>query len=168
MEAAMTNSQTATRAAEMSSDHDGRKREARAQAENISGQRGFTLIETVISLVIMMTVSLAVMSLFFYATNYNTGSNDRAIATAIAQEQLEKLRAVSYSDSSLNVGTTGPTTVTRGGRSYSVGKTITVSNGLKTITISVTPTGAGPTWAGTAVTVITQRAILTSGAYMLP
>jgi hypothetical protein len=32
----------------------------------------------------------------------------------------------------------------------------------------VTPTGAGPTWAGTAVTVITQRAILTSGAYMLP
>ena len=143
--------------------------EARAQAENISGQRGFTLIETVISLVVMMTVSLAVMSLFFYATNYNSGTNDRAIATAIAQEQLEKLRAVSYSDSSLNTGTTGPTTVTRGGRGYSVVKTVaTATNGLKTITINVTPQGAGPGWAGTAVTVMTQRALLTSGSYMLP
>jgi hypothetical protein len=108
------------------------------------------------------------MSLFVYATNYNSGTNDRAIATAIAQEQLEKLRAVSYSDSSLTTGTTGPTTVTRGGRGYSVVKTVTASNGLKTITIDVTPQGAGPEWASTAVTVMTQRAQLTSGAYMLP
>ena len=40
--------------------------------------RGFSLLETSIALIIMMVVTLGTASLYVYATNYNTGSADRA------------------------------------------------------------------------------------------
>ena len=62
------------------------------------GERGFTLIETSISMVVMMIAGLAVSSLFVFSLQNNVGGGDRALAMAVGQQQLEQLRSVAYED----------------------------------------------------------------------
>lgn len=135
------------------------------------GQRGFTLIETCISMVVMMIAGLAVSSLFVFSLQNNVGGGDRALALAVAQQQLEQLRSVAYEDTTLAVGST-TSTVTNGERTYSVVKTISEelnddnsSRLLKKITIVVTPTEGAPTWTRTPVTLVSFRSTLASGTY---
>src|SRR5689334_25267591 len=87
-------------------------------------QRGFTLVETCISMVVMMVAGLAVSSLFVFSLQNNVGGSERALAMAVAQEQLERLRSVNFEDTTLNVGTTN-TTINSGGHAYTVVNTIT-------------------------------------------
>jgi type II secretory pathway pseudopilin PulG len=145
-----------------------------------SRERGFTIIEITIAMVIMMIVCLGVASLFSYAAYYVSGGNDRAQALAVAQQALESLRHCTYSttftDPSL-AATATPTvsTVYRGadpsdpasiGRAYRLQVMITDvasplgASTLKNITVSVTPLGAGMNWAtnGGTVTIQTLRA----------
>lgn len=151
-------------------------------------ERGFTLMETAVSLVVLMVVSLGVASLFAYATNANSGANDRELASAIAQKRLEWLRNMPYSASNRNLAYGYPNgglaataaggvveTETRAGRTYQVTTTIqntaVVPAGLpdagapilKTITVTVTPRGAGTFLGG--VTLTTQRSSLVTGTY---
>jgi Tfp pilus assembly protein PilV len=135
------------------------------------GQRGFTLIETSISMVVMMIAGLAVSSLFAYSLQNNVGGADRALAMAVAQQQLEQLRSVAFEDATLNVGTT-TATVTSGQRGYSVVKTIAdelnddnSAKQLKKITITVTPTNGTPAWTRSAVVLVSLRSSLASGSY---
>jgi Tfp pilus assembly protein PilV len=135
------------------------------------GERGFTLIETSISMVVMMIAGLAVSSLFVFSLQNNVGGGDRALAMAVAQQQLEQLRSVAYDDTTLSVGTT-TSTVTSGGRDYSVAKTIALetnddnsSKALKKITLVVTPTDGAQAWTRTSVTLATFRSTLASGNY---
>lgn len=141
-----------------------------SQRPGNSSERGFTLIETTIALVVMMIVGLGAASLFFFAASNSIGANDRDLAMAVAQKRMEWLRsmplnettrttAYSYPDGGLKA-TTQPVveTTTSGGRPYQVTTTITdldtdtedttTSNALpptiKVITIRVTPLGAGP------------------------
>lgn len=133
--------------------------------------RGFTLIETALALLIMMIVMLGVASVFAFAISNNSNGADRAQTLAVAQQTLETLRNAQYSatttDSVLNAGTITQT-VYRGqtsttGRQYRIVSNITdnASQTLKTITVSVTPITAGPSWAGIAswstVSITTQR-----------
>jgi len=136
-------------------------------------QRGFTLVETCISMVVMMVAGLAVSSLFVFSLQNNVGGGDRALALGVAQQQLERLRSVAYEDTTLDVGTT-TSTVTTGERSYSVAKTIALetnddnsSKQLKRITIVVTPTEGAPAWTRSAVTLVSLRSSLASGSYAL-
>lgn len=134
--------------------------------ETKTGERGFTLLETTIAVVVMMVAALAAASLFLYSINYNSGSNDRALAIAVAQQRLEQYRSVNFFDASLNATAGTTTTVTSGGRSYSVLTTIVnTSTTLKTITIRVTPQGASDAWARTPVILATQRASPITGTY---
>jgi Tfp pilus assembly protein PilV len=135
------------------------------------GQRGFTLIETSISMVVMMVAGLAVSSLFAFSLQNNVGGGDRALAMGVAQQQLEQLRSVTFEDASLNVGTT-TSTVTSGERGYSVVKTITQETNddnslkqLKKITITVTPTNGTQTWTRSSVVLVSFRSTLASGSY---
>lgn len=135
------------------------------------GERGFTLVETCISMVVMMIAGLAISSLFVFSLQNNVGGGDRALAMAVAQQQLEQLRSVAYDDTTLTVGTT-TSTVTSGGRDYSVVKTIaletnddTSSKQLKKITLVVTPTDGAPAWTRSSVTLATLRSSLASGIY---
>ena len=135
-------------------------------------EQGFTLIETSIALVVMMVVALSMSSLFMYSFQNNVGGNDRALAMAVAQRQLEQLRSVSFNDATLASGTTTLPTITSGGRNYSVVRTITDetnSNGslklLKKISISVTPMTAAKSWQRTPVVLVSHRSSLAIGAY---
>ena len=135
-------------------------------------ERGFTLVETSIAMVIMMVAGLGVVSLFVYSISNNSGGNDRAVAISIAQQQVEQLRSVPFTDSILNVSAATvltPDTVSNG-RTYRVTRTVTGSNNddsgnptLKTITIRVDPTSPG--WAGFPVILRTARSSTTKGSH---
>ena len=135
-------------------------------------ERGFTLIETSIAMVIMMVAGLGVVSLFVYSISNNSGSNDRAVAISVAQQQIEQLRSAKFTDAILNVsGQTVPTDYTvSNGRTYRVTRTVTGSNNddsgnptLKTITIRVDPTSPG--WAGLPAILRTSRSATTKGTH---
>src|SRR5262245_64945501 len=106
-----------------------------------NGEGGFTLLETSIAMVVMMVAALACSSLFVFSIQNNVGGGERALAMAVAQQQLEQIRSVKYEDSTLNTGTT-TTTVRNGERPYTVQRTVvseTNSDGsaknLKRITV---------------------------------
>ena len=151
------------------------------------GQRGFTLVETAIALLIMMIASVGIVSLFTYAIQYNAGAKDREMSMAVAQKRMEWLRGIPYTTTTRGLAYRYPTTAnptsgglaatvaagvtetaTLAGRSYTVVTKITNSGGatdanskVKTISIQVTPVGA--TTALGRVTLITQRSILLLG-----
>ncbi len=136
-------------------------------------EQGFTLVETTIAMLIMMIAGLGMVSLLVYSIGYNSGGNDRAVAISIAQQQLEQVRSVPFSDSTLNVTNSvttnyGAVATVRDGRTYRVTKTVTGSNNdtsgnptFKTVTIRVDPTGPG--WAGFPVILRTVRSTTTQG-----
>jgi Tfp pilus assembly protein PilE len=132
-------------------------------------EQGFTLLETSIALIVMMVVTLATASLFVYAVKYNSGSGDRSAALAIAQQRLERLRRVSYTDTLMTTDSTTETVV-NAGRSYTVVTTICSTSAcggsatLKIITIAVTPISANQ-WANTPATVVSERASPAIGEY---
>ena len=133
-------------------------------------ERGFTLLETTIALFIMTIVGLGSASLFAFSITNNSGAADRTQALALAQQQLERIRNARFSavdtesDSTwiLRAGARTQTGVIAGSRSYNITTTITnTTTTLKTITIGVTPQGAGPKWAtgaGSTIAIATQRA----------
>ncbi|HKS30307.1 MAG TPA: type II secretion system protein [Pyrinomonadaceae bacterium] len=159
------------------------RREPNAVSKRVAAtdERGFTLLETVIAFMILMIASLGVVSVFMYSVNYNAGGSNRLQAVAIAQQQLEILRAakfnapvsgVSKTDAVLAAGTTTTTVTGTDNRPYTVTTVIdddpststvdtNTTSTIKGITITVTPTRGGPTWAAnstlSAVTIITQR-----------
>jgi len=118
---------------------------------HLTDEKGFTVFETAIALVVMAVVGLAAAGGFVYAIRYNAGATDRAGAVAIAQTVLEKFRAVSFTDSSFTAGTTTATVTDSVGRTYTVTTTVadkTIVSGkttLKSITILVAPVSSNGT-----------------------
>jgi type II secretory pathway pseudopilin PulG len=141
-------------------------------------ERGFTLIETSIALVIMMIVGLGAASLFFFASNYNSSASDRQLATGVAQKRMEWLRNIPFDPTTRSLayaqgglaatGANGVTeTIENGGRRYGVVTTITDlasdPNGrptLKRITLQVTPLGAGNALGSITITSIRATTVL--------
>lgn len=109
------------------------------------GQQGFTLMETAVSMVVMMIVGLGAASLFVFALGTNNSARDRELSMAVAQQQMERLRNTKFADLHTKVTATGGAdkAVTSGDRSYSVVTTVanTVAGNTtqKTITVQVTP-----------------------------
>jgi Tfp pilus assembly protein PilV len=166
-----------------------------ASVKNVRlSERGFTLIETVIALVIMMIVGLGAASLFFYAAQNNIGANDRELSMAVAQKRMEWLRSIPLNDTTRSITyaypggglaqttTTGVTeTAVSGGRSYQVTTIIrdldtdadtTNANPptVKTITVQVKPIGSGPGWSRASsvfgsVSLTTQRSLNFTGPH---
>ena len=136
------------------------------------GQRGFTIVETTIASLVMLVGALGVSSLFLFSTQNNIGGSERALAMAVAQQQLEQMRSVNFDDTTLDVGTT-TATVTNAGRPYIVQRVVadeTHADGsakqLRKITIRVTPQSA-PNWISTPVELVTMRSTLASGSYLV-
>ena len=138
---------------------------------------GFTLLETMIALVVMMIAALGAASVFSYSINYNSGGSDRLVALALAQEQLERIRSGQFNstttDTILNGGTLVQGGLVRNGKRYVLTTTIDddpttpntpdiiATTSLKHITVTVAPENVSQGWslnAGARITLITQRA----------
>jgi Tfp pilus assembly protein PilV len=125
-------------------------------------------------LLVMMVGALACSSLFVFSLQNNVGGGERALAMAVAQQQLEQIRSVTYEDSTLNVGTT-TSTVTSGERNYTVQRVVAsetnsdaTAKQLKRITITVTPqAGAGPNWTRTASCSSHSVRLSANGSYLV-
>jgi len=147
------------------------------QSKPVTNESGFTLLETVISMVLLAIIGLGIASLFAYAASTTSNAGDREMATAVAQQRMEQLRSVPFTDSSLAATQTSGTTtsVTRLGRQYDVVTTISDTSvvdsnvTLKTITVKVVPTAASASWSTNvssifgSVTLISERSGLTMG-----
>ena len=154
----------------------------------VASQRGFTLLEAAIALVILMVIGLGIASLFTYSIQANSRADDRELAMAIAQKRMEWLRTIpfttqtrgvaySYPNGGLAATATAGVTenVTNAGRGYTVTTTIQDLNfvpagnpdagavTLKRIQISVTPAVA--TTGFDTVTIYTQRSTQVTGNY---
>lgn len=144
------------------------------QDKKHSSEAGFTLLETTISMVLMAIIGLGVAGLFAYAASNTTNASDREMATAVAQQRMEQLKSVEFSDASLAATPTAgtSTTITRLGRQYTVVTTIANSaNGTsKTITVKVTPQAPTSRWASNvntifgSITLVTKRSALQLGS----
>ena len=147
---------------------DRRQNRELTRGDNTS-DRGFTLLETSIALVVMMVVTLGTASLFVYAIKNNDGSNDQALALAVAQQRMERLRRTPFNDTSLNT-LLSTETVTSAGRLYTVATTVCSTSDcggsatLKIITVQVTPQN-GSAWANTPAILVSQRAGPSLGPY---
>jgi prepilin-type N-terminal cleavage/methylation domain-containing protein len=145
-----------------------RKNLERNMRQKHSEQSGFTLIEAAIALAILVIALLGVASVFIYVNRYNSGASDRAMALVIAQQQMEKLRNVSFTSPDLSA--TSPsvvTTETNAGIPYTV--TLTVIDDTptrKTIMIEVAPQRSSSIWSKSSVVLVTQRSALTNGPYI--
>jgi Tfp pilus assembly protein PilV len=131
-------------------------------------ERGFTLIETACALLVMMIGGLGICAVFAYAIKNNTGSRDRAAALAVAQQQMEHYRTLTFNDPGLTATATNPApvTVTSADRTYSVVTTITdTTTSMKTIKIQVTPLLTSDPWALGNVEIMVQRSTFQLGAY---
>jgi prepilin-type N-terminal cleavage/methylation domain-containing protein len=109
---------------------------------------GFTLIEVMIALVILAVGLLALMTMQIVSIRANAFSSEMTYSTMLAQQQLETLRNLPFTDANL-FGTTPPTPPTlhtlplpiidaKGG-SYSVSWQVEDTTAdMKTITLDVT------------------------------
>src|SRR5687768_18557741 len=85
-------------------------------------QSGFTLVEAVMALLVMLVVALGSASLFSFSIYNNSGGTDRATSLSIAQQTLERLRSAQFNSTvthaSFNAGTRAPQVVVRDGRRF--------------------------------------------------
>jgi Tfp pilus assembly protein PilV len=129
-------------------------------------EKGFTLMETATALLVMMIGGLGICAVFAYAIKNNTGSRDRATAIAVAQQQMERFRTLTFLDPALTAGPATTATVDSAGRRFSVRTSITdTTTSLKTIQIDVTPILDSDPWALGSVRVICQRSSFALGPY---
>ncbi len=131
-------------------------------------ERGFTLLETCSALLVMMIGGLGICAVFVYAIKNNTGSRDRAAALAVAQQQMEAYRNLTFLDPGLAATDPDPdpVTVESAGRTYSVKTTITdTTTSLKTVRIQVTPLLSDDLWALGSVEISVQRSAFALGPY---
>jgi len=158
-----------------------------AHPKTDSTQRGFTLLEAAIALVVLMVIGLGIASLFTYAIQANGRADDRELAMAIAQKRMEWLRTIPFNTQTRTLNYAYPNgglaetsvpvneTITNAGRPYVVTTSITdlsvVPAGnpdegaptLKRIQVNVTPLGAATAFE--TVTITTQRSTQVTGIY---
>jgi prepilin-type N-terminal cleavage/methylation domain-containing protein len=63
---------------------------------SFSNQCGFSLVEVVVSMAILTTVSLGVAQLFAASTNANRVAHDRTSTTAMAEQKMEQIRSLDW------------------------------------------------------------------------
>ena len=148
---------------------------ARVDCAGRVGESGFTLLEAIIALLLMLIVALGSASLFSFSIYNNSGGSDRATSLAIAQQELESLRSAQFNATTTDASLAGATTVqtvvverrtfrlttTIDDVPATTGPDVDPTTNLKGITVTVVPLSIARGWAfgaGGTVTLFTQRA----------
>jgi type II secretory pathway pseudopilin PulG len=140
-------------------------------------ERGFTLLEAVIALLVLMIAIMGVFAAFTYSIRYNTGNSKRSQALAVLQREVESLRSAKFTPSitdstPANMDLTGGTKAVRtvvspGDNSsylvstvvdddpFTAGVQVDATKTLKEITVEVRPLSADGGW----VTAYRTRAV---------
>ena len=139
-------------------------------------ESGFSLIEVVIALLVLMVTVMGVFAAFTYSTVYNSGNNKRSQALSVMQREVELLRSYKFNPApsvvhpDLAGGVKATKTVTAADNaSYSVDVRVDddpftpdvqtdATRHLKEITVTVTPMRGTDTWVtASPVTVVFRR-----------
>lgn len=62
-------------------------------SKKTNGEAGFSLVEVIFALVILLVALLGVFVTFTYSINYNAGNSSRSQALAILQQEIELMRS---------------------------------------------------------------------------
>ena len=138
-----------------------------------SGEKGFSLIETTIAMVVILVGLLAVAEAFTFAILYNAGNASRTQALAILQQETEHLRSKKFSASKTDTELTGGVkplknvTAPNGGLfgvsctvdddPFTDGVQIDTTSTLKEITVTVGLQRPSPGWQTAVPAVIVMR-----------
>lgn len=135
-----------------------------APAGILKDERGLSLFEVVIALVILMVAVMGVFAAFTWSTIYNTGNSKRSQALSVLQSEVEVLRSVKFNpppaviDATLAGGVKADKTVvavdgtrylvqtTVDDDPFTAGVQVDATKTLKEINITVTPFGTNGTW----------------------
>ncbi len=128
--------------------------------------KGFTMVEAMIAIVVMLMGMLGVLGMQYYAITGNASSRELRIATNLSQEIIEQMKSTPYDSLSainpraLSADATfsGGVTFTRGWWTFAdcVGLTLTNDNG--TCNVALVPTCASDPDGSEAVQVSAVRA----------
>src|SRR3972149_2969128 len=102
------------------------------------GQRGFTLLETLISLCILSVALLGMSSMVFSVIRATAQSKEMTTATTLLQDKMENLKNTSISSL-----TSGNDSASLGNITYLRQWVISTVGNLKTISVTVNWTGRG-------------------------
>ena len=105
-------------------------------------QKGFSLIEILISMTIFAIGVLALAEMQITAIRGNAFSSTTTDGTTLAQDRIEQLMNLPYDDANLNAGNHGPETQGVYDVSWDVANDSPVAN-TKTVNVSVTWTANG-------------------------
>jgi len=83
-----------------------------------SGEAGFTLVEALVAIVVLVFGLIAVTNLMLVAASSNSVANQGTAATSAASEALEALKAKPWGDASLSIGGSLTADVPVGGINY--------------------------------------------------
>lgn len=139
-----------------------------------SNEKGFSLIEATVSMVVLLVAVLGVFISFTFAVSYNAGNSSRAQALAILKQRVEQMRSGKFTptvtDSALTGGTKTPETVTSpdGNRfrveivvdddPFTTGVQTDASKRLKEVSVTVTLDRPTPGWqTSVPATVVLRR-----------
>ncbi|MGB8953359.1 MAG: prepilin-type N-terminal cleavage/methylation domain-containing protein [Candidatus Aminicenantales bacterium] len=121
---------------------------------------GFSLIEILVAIVILATVLMTLVTVFVYGFNVISRTRQVALATQIAQEEVEIIRNMPFDDI-LNLGTTF--TNDKISRLHNGQGALALENSegndIKKLTVSITWAYRGQTQRKDVVTLITREGI---------
>jgi Tfp pilus assembly protein PilV len=154
---------------------------ARQRKAKFEKEAGFSLVEVIIAMLIMIIMMMGMLTVFTYAVQYNRGNNLRSQALTVLQQEAEIYRSTKFTpsvtDAVLLGGTKAPKTATSAdGTVFTVLTTVdndpavaniqtseTMPSGkactLKEIKIVVTPRDAQAAWQTAIVTDVTIQRV---------
>jgi len=132
-------------------------------------QAGFSLVECIIALLILMIVALSVVSVFDYSFRNNNSAKKRFGALMLARQRLEEARNIYFIN--LANGTVTENNVVSDGMKYKVVRTITDNDlvtdatapGPETKLVTITVSPSESLVASDAITLTTYRSITRPG-----
>ncbi|MEZ5305645.1 MAG: prepilin-type N-terminal cleavage/methylation domain-containing protein [Pyrinomonadaceae bacterium] len=141
----------------------------------VNGQAGFSLVEVIVAMVILLVALLGVFVVFTWAITYNYGNSSRTEALAILQQQVENMRSAKFTPAVVDTSLTGgnkpvQTVVLANGNAFVVqtvvdddpftnGVQIDNTSTLKEVEITVSLARPTPGWQSSVpATVVLRRA----------